>query len=106
MESRADGVVLSKAAGPSCGHSLTALLCEKLGIRTVVQVGPPNSAPEQTIESATLFNYPEVDAVVFNGGGSYTMFPAAPVERVVAPDPAAAESLFALSEFPATRVWA
>jgi sarcosine reductase len=102
----ADGVVLSKAGGgaPHADMGLTALLCEKLGIRTVVQVGPPNSAPEQTIESATLFNYPEVDAVVFNAGGAYTMFPAAPVERVVASDPAAAESLFALSEFPATRV--
>jgi glycine reductase len=102
----ADGVVLSKAGGgaPHADMGYTALLCERMGIRTVVQVGPPNSAPEQTVESATLFNYPEVDAVVFNSGGAYSMLPAAPVERVVGPDAAAAEALFDLKEFPAARV--
>lgn len=103
---RADGAVLSKAGGgaPHADMGLTAKLCEDLGIRTVVQVGPPNSAPERTVESATLFNYPEVDAVVFNAGGAHTKLPAAPVERVIASSPSVAESLFSLTELPAARV--
>jgi hypothetical protein len=87
--------VLTKAGGgaPHADMGLTAKLCEELGIVTVVQVGPPNSAPERTVESATLFNYPEVDGILFNSGGAYFQLPASPVERIIAPSTTAAESL-------------
>jgi glycine reductase len=102
----ADAAVLTKTGGgaPHADMGYTAKLCEDVGIRTVVMVGPPNLSPERTVESSTLFNYPSVDAIVFNSGGAYFELPVARVERVVAPSSAAAESLFTLERLPASRV--
>jgi glycine reductase len=102
----ADAAVLTKIGGgaPHADMGLTARNCEELGMRTVVMVGPPTLSAERTVESATLFNYPEVDATVFNSGGTLFFLPAAPVERVVAPNDAAAESLATMTEIAAARV--
>ena len=64
----ADGVVLTKYGGgaPHADMSLTALHCEKLGMRTVVQVS--DMSRDRRAESALLFNYEEVDAIVYVGG--------------------------------------
>jgi glycine reductase complex component B subunit alpha and beta len=101
----ADAAILTKVGGgaPHADMGLTAHYCEELGIRTSVMVGPPNLSPERTVESSTLFNYPDVDAIVFNSGGAYDL-PAAPVERVVAPDPETVEELQGLDSLPALRV--
>jgi glycine reductase len=102
----ADGVVLTKAGGgaPHADMGFTALLCEQMGMRTVVQVGPPNNSPDRNVESVTLFNYPEVDAIVFNSGGVFHPLPAAKVERAVSGDQTGIEALFNISELPASRV--
>ena len=64
----ADGVVLTKYGGgaPHADMSLTALNCERLGIRTVVQVS--DMSRDRRAESALLFNYQEVDAIIYVGG--------------------------------------
>lgn len=64
----ADGVVLTKYGGgaPHADMSLTALNCEQLGMRTVVQAS--DMSRDRRAESALLFNYQEVDAIVYVGG--------------------------------------
>ena len=64
----ADGVVLTKYGGgaPHADMSLTALNCERLGMRTVVQTS--DMSRDRRAESALLFNYQEVDAIVYVGG--------------------------------------
>jgi hypothetical protein len=102
----ADAAILTKTGGgaPHADMGYTAKLLEDMGVKTAVMVGPPNLSPERTVESSTLFNYPEVDAIVFNSGGVYFELPAAKVERVVAPSPEAAETLFSLEKLAASRV--
>jgi hypothetical protein len=102
----ADAAVLTKVGGgaPHADMAYTAKLCEDMGIKTAVMVGPPNISPERTVESATMFNYPEVDAIVFNSGGSYFELPAAKVERVVGSSSAAAQALLDLQAIAAVRV--
>ena len=64
----ADGVVLTKYGGgaPHADMALTARMCEELGMRTAVQVS--DMSWDRRAESALLFNYPEVDAIVYVGG--------------------------------------
>ena len=64
----ADGAVLTKYGGgaPHADMAQTALRCEELGIRTTVQVS--DMSWDRRAESALLFNYPEVDAIVYVGG--------------------------------------
>jgi hypothetical protein len=102
----ADAVILTKVGGgaPHADMGLTAHLCEQMGMRTAVMVGPPNLSPERTVESATLFNYEDVDAIVFNSGGRLFELPAASVERVIAATPEAAENLFALKSLDASTI--
>jgi hypothetical protein len=102
----ADAAVLSKVGGgaPHADMALTARICEGLGIRTVVQVGPPDLSADRTVESGMLFDYPEVDAIVYNSGGNYVQWPVPPVERVIAAGPEAAEALDALEHLTAARV--
>ena len=102
----ADAVILTKVGGgaPHADMGLTAHLCEQMGIQTAVMVGPPNLSPERTVESATLFNYEDVNAIVFNSGGRLFELPVASVERVVASTPDAAEDLFALKSLDASAV--
>ena len=67
----ADGVILTKYGGgaPHADMSMTARRCEELGIRTTVQVS--DMSWDRRAESALLFNYPEVDAIVYVGGRGY-----------------------------------
>jgi glycine reductase len=102
----ADGVVLTKDGGgaPHADMAYTAKLCEEMGIRTVVQVGPPDLSADRTAESAALFNYPEVDAIVYSSGGGYVEWPAPPVERVIAASEKSAAALADLKQVVAGSV--
>ena len=99
----ADAVVLTKYGGgaPHADMGLTAHLCEQLGMRTAVQVS--DAARDRRAESAMLFSYDDVDAIVYGGGNdmSWTV-PAA--ERVLAGSPQAAEALSAPQEIGAASV--
>ena len=96
----ADGVALTKYGGgaPHADMALTARLCEESGIYTTVQVS--DMSRDRQAESALLFNYPEVDAIIYVGGGdTYWNLPA--VEKVVAGSPAMAAALEVSQEIPA-----
>jgi len=80
---RADAAVLTKFGGgvPHTDLSETARLLEIMGVKTAVQV--TDQARDQRVESALLFNFPEVDAIVCIGGnGTHWKLPQ--VERVIA----------------------
>src|SRR5262252_3003505 len=83
---RAEGVVLSKYGGglPHADLAETARLLETMGIRTAVMVS--DVSRDRRVESALLFNVPEVDAIVYNGGnGMRWELPR--LERVIAATP-------------------
>jgi glycine reductase len=83
---RADGAVLSKYGGglPHADLAETARLLEGMGIRTAVMVS--DVSRDRRIESALLFNVPEVDAIVYNGGnGTHWQLPR--LERIIAATP-------------------
>ncbi len=88
----ADGVVLTKYGGgaPHADMSLTALNCEKLGMRTVVQVS--DMSRDRRAESALLFNYQEVDAIIYVGGTD-TGWEVPAVSKVIAGNGELAEAL-------------
>ena len=96
----ADGVVLTKYGGgaPHADMALTARLCEQSGIFTTVQVS--DMSRDRQAESALLFNYPEVDAIVYVGGGD-TNWDLPAVEKVVAGNPAMTAALEMAQEIPA-----
>ena len=96
----ADGVVLTKYGGgaPHADMALTARLCEQSGIFTTVQVS--DMSRDRQAESALLFNYPEVDAIVYVGGGD-TNWDLPAVEKVVAGNPAMTAALEVAQEIPA-----
>ncbi len=99
----ADAVVLTKYGGgaPHADMGLTAHLCEQLGMRTAVQVS--DAARDRRAESAMLFSYDDVDAIVYGGGNDMNWaVPAA--ERVLAGSPEAAEALGAPQELGAASV--
>jgi glycine reductase len=102
----ADGVVLTKYGGgaPHADMALTARICEELGMRTAVQVGPPDLSGDRSEESALLFNYPEVDAIVYSSGGNYVQWLAPEVDRVIASSEAAAAALASIQQLTASRV--
>ncbi|MFQ5878811.1 MAG: glycine/sarcosine/betaine reductase component B subunit [Dehalococcoidia bacterium] len=85
----ADGVVLSKYGGgaPHADMAETARLCEQLGMKTVVAV--TDMSGDRRVESALLFSYPEVDAIVYIGGGG-TQLAVPEVSRVIWGNPEAA----------------
>jgi len=89
---RADAAVLTKFGGgvPHSDLAETARLLEVMGIRTAVQV--TDLARDHKVESALLFNFPEVDAIVCIGGNS-TAWQAPRVERSIAASPQMAERL-------------
>lgn len=99
----AEVVLLTKYGGgaPHADMGLTARICETMGMRTVVAV--TGSAGDGRTESAMLFNYPEVDAIVHVGGNGIKWSVGRP-ERAIAGTPEAAEALSALTEIPAGRV--
>ena len=84
--------MLTKFGGgvPHTDLSETARLLECDGIKTSVQV--TDLARDRRVESALLFNFVEVDAIVCIGGNStHWMLPR--VERVLAADSGLAELL-------------
>ena len=80
---RADGAVLSKYGGglPHADLAETARLLEQMGIRTAVMVS--DVSRDRRVESALLFNVPEVDAIVYNGGNG-TQWQVPRLDRVIA----------------------
>lgn len=89
---RADAAVLTKFGGgvPHTDLSETARLLECEGIKTAVQV--TDLARDGRVESALLFNFPEVNAIVCIGGNS-TKWRLPRVERVIAANSGMAELL-------------
>ncbi len=89
---RADGAVLTKYGGglPHADLAETARLLEAMGIRTAVMVS--DVSRDRRVESALLFNVPEVDAIVYNGGNG-TSWEIPRVERVIAATPELANLL-------------
>jgi glycine reductase len=88
----AEAVVLTKFGGgvPHTDLSETARLLENMGIKTVVQV--TDLARDRRVESALLFNFPEVNAIVCIGGNG-TKWRLPRVERVIAANGGMAELL-------------
>ena len=99
----ADGVILTKYGGgaPHADMALTARMCEALGMRTTVQV--EDMSRDRRAESALLFNYAEVDAIVHVGGHD-TRWSVPAVERTIAGDPEAAAVLGQPQQLDASRV--
>jgi sarcosine reductase len=88
----ADAAVLTKFGGgvPHTDLSETARLLECDGVRTSVQV--TDLARDRRVESALLFNFPEVDAIVCIGGNS-TSWTLPRVARVIVANQGLAELL-------------
>ena len=80
---RADGAVMTKYGGglPHADLSETARLLEQSGIKTAVMVS--DVSRDRRVESALLFNVPEVNAIVYNGGNG-TDYEIPKVDRVIA----------------------
>jgi len=88
----ADAAVLTKCGGgvPHTDLSETARLLETMGVKTVVQV--TDLARDHRVESALLFNFPEVNAIVCVGGND-TRWRLPQVERVITANSGMAELL-------------
>ena len=88
----AEAAILTKFGGgvPHADMAETARLLENMGVKTAVQV--TDLARDRRVESALLFNFPEVDAIVCIGGNS-TGWKALRVERAIAPSSELAEEL-------------
>jgi glycine reductase len=88
----ADAAVLTKFGGgvPHTDLSETARLLEVMGVKTAVMV--TDLARDRRVESALLFNFPEVNAIVCIGGNS-TAWKVPRVERIIAATPEMAEAL-------------
>jgi glycine reductase len=99
----ADGVILTKYGGgaPHADMALTARLCEQLGIRTTVQV--EDMSRDRRAESALLFNYAEVDAMVHVGGNDIRWSVPA-VDRAIAGNAEDAATLRAPQQLDASRL--
>jgi glycine reductase len=89
---RADGAVLSKYGGglPHADLAETARLLENMGIKTAVMVS--DVSRDRRVESALLFNVPEVDAIVYNGGNG-TQWEIPRLDRIIAATPEFREML-------------
>lgn len=89
---KADAAILTKFGGgvPHTDLSETARLLEGMGIKTVVQV--TDLARDRRVESALLFNFPEVNAIVCIGGNG-TSYKLPRAERVIAANSGLAELL-------------
>jgi len=89
---KADAAVLTKFGGgvPHADLAETARLLENMGIKTAVQV--TDLARDRRVESALLFNFPEVNAIVCIGGNG-TTWNAPRLERVLAASPEMVERL-------------
>ena len=83
---RAEGAVMTKYGGglPHADLSETARLLEQMGIKTAVMVS--DVSRDRRVESALLFNVPEVNAIVYNGGNG-TEYEIPKAARVIAAKP-------------------
>ncbi len=83
---KADAVALTKWGGglPHADLAETARLLEGMGIRTAVMVS--DMSKDRRVESALLFNFPEVNAIIYNGGNG-TLWEIPRVERIIAANP-------------------
>ncbi len=99
----AEAAVLTTHGGgaPHVDLGLVARACEQLGVRTAVQVS--DMARDRRVESALLFNFPEVDAIV-SCGGKDTKWKVQAVERVIAGNAALAEAMGASQELAAQNI--
>jgi sarcosine reductase len=99
----AEGIILTKYGGgaPHADMALTAKLCEELDMRTAVQAS--DMSQDRRAESALLFNYDEVDAIVYVGGND-TRWTVPAVPRVIAGTPEAATALAAAQVLDAGRL--
>jgi sarcosine reductase len=88
----ADAAVLTKFGGgvPHTDLAETARLLETMGIKTAVMV--TDVARDRRVESALLFNFPEVNAIVCIGGNT-TAWKVPRADRVIAATPEMAEVL-------------
>jgi glycine reductase len=100
---KADAAVLTKFGGglPHADLAETARLLESMGIRTAVAVS--DASRDRRVESALLFNFPEVDAIVYNGGNG-TKWEISRATRVIAATPELKELLAGLDEIRAQNV--
>jgi glycine reductase len=100
---RADAAVLTKFGGgvPHTDLSETARLLETMGVKTAVQV--TDEARDGRMESALLFNFPEVDAIVCIGG-NHMAWDVPPVERALAATAETAELMRGSLTLPAHNV--
>ena len=99
----ADAAVLTKYGGgvPHADLAETARLLELEGIRTSVMVS--DVSRDRRVESALLFNFPEINAIVY-GGGNDTRWQVGPAARVIAATPAVGELLAGARELGAMNV--
>ena len=99
----ADAAVLTKHGGgvPHADMAQTARLLERMEVRTAVLVS--DMARDRRVESALLFNFPEVDAIVYCGGGD-TKWTVPAVERIIAGNPQVEEMLAQSQELMAASV--
>lgn len=79
---RADGVILTKAWGgaPEMAMAQTAHRCEELGVKTVLAMWAQAADDSQEID--TLFNFPEVNAIV-SMGAPWEPISLPPMERII-----------------------
>lgn len=99
----ADAAVLTKYGGgvPHADLAETARLLESAGICTSVMVS--DVSRDRRVESALLFNFPEVNAIVY-GGGNDTGWKVPPAGRIIAATPAIGELLAGVRELNAMNV--
>ena len=99
----ADAAVLTKYGGgvPHADMAETARLLESMGIRTSVMVS--DVSRDRRVESALLFNFPELNAIVY-GGGNDTRWQVPPAGRIIAATPAIGELLAGVRELNAMNV--
>ena len=83
---KAHSAVLTKYGGglPHADLAETARLLEGMGIKAAVMVS--DTSRDRRVESALLFNFPEVNAIVYNGGNG-TEWEVPRVERIIAATP-------------------
>ena len=83
---KANSAVLTKYGGglPHADLAETARLLEGLGVQTAVMVS--DTSRDRRVESALLFNFPEVNAIVYNGGNG-TEWEVPRVKRIIAATP-------------------
>lgn len=99
----ADAAVLTKHGGgvPHADMAQTARLLERMEVSTAVMVS--DMSRDRRVESALLFNFPEVNAIVYCGGGD-TKWTVPAVERIIAGNPQVEEMLAQSQELMASSI--